>query len=149
MSINKHRFDLGCTLIRRLYSLSRTIWFSSCPIALKFDRCLGSSATETPATFQNDYFNKHSRRSYDKTPVRSVSRDPAVDPTHKSNTAPAPYSTMHHSEQKWAHFCFEWCIVLYGTGALWDLWDWSLGFGIEYGTNLSTYLITLTDIYAI
>ena len=29
---------------------------------------------------------------------------------------------MHHSEQKCAHFCSEWCIVGYGTGALWNLW---------------------------
>ena len=34
---------------------------------------------------------------------------------------------MHHSEQKYAHFCSEWCIVGYGAGALWDLWDWSIG----------------------
>ena len=27
---------------------------------------------------------------------------------------------MHHSEQKCAHFCSEWSIVGYGTGALWD-----------------------------
>ena len=39
--------------------------------------------------------------------------------------------TMHllhipqcHSEQKCAHFCSEWCIVWYGTGVLWDLWEW-------------------------
>ena len=30
---------------------------------------------------------------------------------------------MYHSEQKYAHFCSEWCIVGYGRGALWDLWD--------------------------
>ena len=33
--------------------------------------------------------------------------------------------TIHHSEQKCSHFCSEWCSVGYGTGALWDLWDWS------------------------
>ena len=33
---------------------------------------------------------------------------------------------MRHSEQKCAHFYSEWCIVVYGTGALWDLWDWSI-----------------------
>ena len=31
---------------------------------------------------------------------------------------------MHHSEQKCAYFCSEWCIVGYGTGTLWDLWTW-------------------------
>ena len=29
---------------------------------------------------------------------------------------------MQHSEQKCAHFCSEWCILGYGTGAFWDLW---------------------------
>ena len=33
-----------------------------------------------------------------------------------------PYPTTHHSEQKCAHFCSEWCIVGYVTSALWDLW---------------------------
>ena len=41
--------------------------------------------------------------------------------------APVPYPTMHHSEQKCAHFCSEWCIVGCGIGALWDLWIWSIG----------------------
>ena len=44
----------------------------------------------------------------------------------KSHNAPVPYPTMHHSEQKCAHFCSEWCIMGYGRGALWDLWDWSI-----------------------
>ena len=33
---------------------------------------------------------------------------------------------MHHSEQKCAHFYCAWYIVGYETGALWDLWDWSI-----------------------
>ena len=33
---------------------------------------------------------------------------------------------MHHSEQKCAHFCSEWCIVGYDSDALWDLWNWSI-----------------------
>ena len=49
-----------------------------------------------------------------------------IDQIHKSHNAPVPYPTMHHSEQKCAHFCSEWCIVGYGTGALWDLKDWSI-----------------------
>ena len=44
----------------------------------------------------------------------------------KSHNSPVPYPTMHHSEQKCAHFCSEWCIVGYGTGALWDFWEWSI-----------------------
>ena len=46
----------------------------------------------------------------------------SMDQFHKSHNAPVPYPTMHHSEQKCAHFCSEWCIVGYGTGALCDLW---------------------------
>ena len=47
---------------------------------------------------------------------------------HKSHHAPVLYPTMHHSEQKYARFVSEWCIVGYRTGALWDLWDWFIPF---------------------
>ena len=40
-----------------------------------------------------------------------------VDLIHKSHNSPVSYPTMHYSVQKCAHFCFEWCIVGYGTGA--------------------------------
>ena len=46
---------------------------------------------------------------------------PSIDLIHKSQNAPVPYPTMLHSEQKCAHFCSEWSIVGYGTGAFWDL----------------------------
>ena len=49
-----------------------------------------------------------------------------IDLIHKSQNAPVPYTTMLHSEQKCAHFCSEWSIVGYGTGAFWDLWNWSI-----------------------
>ena len=45
-----------------------------------------------------------------------------IDPFHKSKNAPDNYPTMLHSEQKCAHFCSEWSIVGYGTGAFRDLW---------------------------
>ena len=45
-----------------------------------------------------------------------------IDQFHKSQNASIPYPTMLHSEQKCAHFCTEWSIVGYGTGAFWDLW---------------------------
>ena len=48
-----------------------------------------------------------------------------IDQFNKSHNAPAIYPTIHHSEQKCAHFCSEWRFVGYGTGASWDLWDWS------------------------
>ena len=37
---------------------------------------------------------------------------------HKIHNATVSYPTMHHSEQKCAHFCSEWCIVRYGTDAV-------------------------------
>ena len=45
-----------------------------------------------------------------------------IDWIHKSQNAPVPYPTILHSEQRCAHFCSEWSIVGYGTGAFWDLW---------------------------
>ena len=39
----------------------------------------------------------------------------AIDQHQKSHNAPVPYPPMHISVSKW-------CIVRYGTGALWDLW---------------------------
>ena len=35
----------------------------------------------------------------------------------KFHNALVPYPTIHNSDQKCAHFCYEWCIVVYGTGA--------------------------------
>ena len=46
----------------------------------------------------------------------------AIYQSHKSQNVLIPYPTMHHSQQKCAHFCCEWCIVGYGTCALLDLW---------------------------
>ena len=43
-------------------------------------------------------------------------------PINKPQDWPLPNPTMHHSEQKCAHFCSEWHIVKYGTAALWDLY---------------------------
>ena len=34
-----------------------------------------------------------------------------------NRTMHVPYPTIHRSEQKCAHFCSEWCIMGYGTGA--------------------------------
>ena len=50
-----------------------------------------------------------------------------IDQFHKSQNAPVLYPTILHSEQKCAHFCSEWSIVGYGTGAFWDLWIRSVG----------------------
>ena len=43
-----------------------------------------------------------------------------IDLIHKSQNAPVPYPKMLHSEQKCVHFCSEWSIMGYGTGAFWD-----------------------------
>ena len=56
---------------------------------------------------------------------------------HKSQNTPVPYPTMLHSEQKCAHFCFEWSIVGYGTGAFWNLWIRSVK-----GTDISSITST-------
>ena len=50
-----------------------------------------------------------------------------IDLIYKSQNSPIPYPTMLYSEQKCAHFCSEWSIVGYGTGAFWDLWNCSIG----------------------
>ena len=51
--------------------------------------------------------------------------------SHKSHNAPAPYPTIHHSEQTCTQFCSEWCMEEYGTGALWDLFLlWVVYYGI-------------------
>ena len=46
----------------------------------------------------------------------------------QSQNAPVPYPTMPHSEQKCAHFCSEWNVVRYVTGADWALWNWSIDY---------------------
>ena len=45
-----------------------------------------------------------------------------IDHFHNSQNAPVTYPTMLHSEQKCGHFCSEWSIVGYGTGAFRELW---------------------------
>ena len=57
-----------------------------------------------------------------------------IDLIHKSHNIPVLYPTMHNAEQKCAHFYSKWCIVGYGIGALWDLWDCSI--------NLISFIIS-------
>ena len=53
-----------------------------------------------------------------------------IDPSHKSHSASDKYPTMHHFvKQMCTHLHIsvtKWCIVGYGTDALWDIWDWSI-----------------------
>ena len=43
---------------------------------------------------------------------------------------------MHHSEQKYAHFCSEWCVVGYGKSALLDLWIWFINGTLDWLQNI-------------
>ena len=53
-----------------------------------------------------------------------------IDPSHKSHHASDKYPTMHHFVSEMCtcvHISVtKWCIVGYGTGALWDLWNGSI-----------------------
>ena len=49
-----------------------------------------------------------------------------IDQSHKSHGAPVQHPTTYNSKQKCACFCSGWCIMGYGTGALWYYWDWSI-----------------------
>ena len=70
-------------------------------------------------TFQQD-FHGHSPRLLLKGPSTEYeTRPPGIDLFRKSQNAPVPYPTMLHSEQQCAHFCSEWNIVGYRTGAFW------------------------------
>ena len=67
--------------------------------------------------------------------------DISIDLIHKSQNAPVPYLTMLHSE----HFCSEWSIVGYGTGAFWDLWNWSIGLASRARKLVRLYFKALTS----
>ena len=49
---------------------------------------------------------------------------PGPQHTIHDRNVPVPYPTILNLELKYAYFCYEWCIVGYGAGALWDLWEW-------------------------
>ena len=68
-----------------------------------------------------------------------------TDQPHKSRDVPVPFTMIRHSEQKCAHFFFEWCIVGYGAGALWDLWIRS----IEHHWNVLFLWIAYIFAYAV
>ena len=105
---------------KRLSKQSKRRWFET-PVRSLWRRCNVSSkfrATghDLPPTNNG---RTHARLWHDSRqslgiiswyPVLNMSRDQI----HKSNNAPVQYHTMHHSEQKCAHFCSEWCIVGYG-----------------------------------
>ena len=53
-----------------------------------------------------------------------------IDPSHKFHNASDKYPKMHHFVTvMWTHVHIsvtKWCIMGYGTDALWGLWDWSI-----------------------
>ena len=93
-----------CNLWSRvIISCSASYWLHHCHI---------HSVTWTP------WHLKHQKNNPDQYP--------------KSHNEPVPYPTIHHSEQRCAHFCSEWCIVGYVTGVLWDLRDCSTRLWIQW-----------------
>ena len=69
----------------------------------------------------------------------------SIDQSHKSHNTPVPYSIMQYAEKKCAHVCSEWCIVGYGTDALWDLWDWAIDCLIAVVRWARTQFVTPAD----
>ena len=63
-----------------------------------------------------------------------------IDPSHKSHDASVKYPTMHHFVTEMCthvHICVtKYCILGYGPGAFWDLWDAFMGpyrpFGVRH-----------------
>ena len=56
---------------------------------------------------------------------------------------------MHISEQTWAHLCFGWCILGYGTGAFRDLWDGIFCYAFYVYISVSTNIIAFSNIEVI
>ena len=50
-----------------------------------------------------------------------------------------PFFRMLLLEHKCAHFCFEWSIRRYGTGAFSNLWNWSVDTTVCYRSACHTY----------
>ena len=64
--------------------------------------------------------------------LRSCQRgSPPIDSFHKSHNALDKYPIMHHFVTEMCthmHIAVtKWCIVVYGTVALWNMWDWPMG----------------------
>ena len=84
-------------------------------------------------------------------PLRYATRPP-IDQFNKSQNTPVPYPIMLHSEQKSAHFCSEWSIMGYGTGAFWDFLIRSIGWCCQmYDYLIQIYkyggLLTCTELW--
>ena len=70
-------------------------------------------------------------------PYHGLSKSHGIEPSHKSHNASDEYPKMHHFlAEMCTHMHIsvtKWCIVGYGTGALWDLRNWSIVSGLMMG----------------
>ena len=61
----------------------------------------------------------------------------AIDLLHKSHNAPVSHPMMHHFVREMCTYVHisvtKWCIVVYFSDALWDLWDWSIALSLNRG----------------
>ena len=80
-------------------------------------------------------FNQDQARSYFPKIKREESGKMAtpqmiIGLLHKSHNAPASHPTMHYfvvEKCTYVHISVtKWCIVVYLSDALWDLWNWSI-----------------------
>ena len=71
----------------------------------------------------------------------------AIEQPHKSHNAPVPHPTMHYSEQNCAHFCPEQHFDVYGTGALWGVWIWSIFVNQFLSYFLNDFISSSTPYY--
>ena len=53
---------------------------------------------------------------------------------------------MHHSEQKCANSCCEWCNLRYGTGVFWDLRDCSIALKKNYYFKIRFHCMILSNV---
>ena len=68
-----------------------------------------------------------------------------IDLIHISQNVPVHHPTMLHSEHKCAHLFSDWSIVVYGTGAFWDLCNWSIRSGMFCCSAYSHFVIILNE----
>ena len=114
-------------------------YFVACPCAtLQCRRCAMSSGRQSYLLivmgWLRSFFAFH-RRCRKKNNLTTISKSGdcnndevrRIDLIHKSQNAPVLYPIRLHLYQKCAHFCFDWNIVGYGTGAFKDLRNWFIG----------------------
>ena len=81
----------------------------------------------TPCQVDNFWFSQWQQSCHcDKFSISLKVPHWTIDIIHKCYNAPDSHPSILHSEQKCVHFCSEWSIVGYRTGAFWDLWNWSI-----------------------